>query len=229
MWDIINKVLDAVMPSIIAELKQLAGNKDRKRRAEIAAFASQLFIALSEILIQAKSIEGTIEVYIDRMSRHMAQGDDPYALTFGRIVQSNLDKQINSLIIFRNLITRYDREMSVLIGGTYVSLRVVTDAKQGILTQLSRALRKQNFPVSDYHITDINPAPYINHKGNFPQLVPLDKDWNDDIFDSIKAYRDSGDIKNKIYEMESLLNNLRQQIGDTFSTEEMLLAIQTRG
>lgn len=229
MWEIINKVLDAVMPSIIAELKQLAGNKDRKRRAEIAAFASQLFIALSEIMIQAKNIERSIDVYINRMSRHMSQGDDPYALTFGKIVQNELDKQIDSIITFQYLITRYDREMSVLIGGTYVSLRVITDAKQGILSDLSRALRKQNFPISDYHISDMNPAPYISHRGNFPQLVPLDKDWNDDIFYSIKAYRDSGDIKKRIFEMEGLLNNLRQQIGDTFSTEEMLLAIQTRG
>jgi hypothetical protein len=76
------EIVKALVDLLTRAAPALTGARRRQKFTSIGADLFVLYFRLNEVLLTADRIVRSLEVYVQRMTRHLADGGDAYALTW---------------------------------------------------------------------------------------------------------------------------------------------------
>lgn len=236
MIEIIKLLVDGLMKAVPI----LVRSRDQQKLKRIGAMLFLIYFRLNEILVVAGAIVSSLETYAQRMERHIATGDDAYALTAGNWISEKISKQQINLARVKALIRESRIELVLIEPDSYVNLVPLLDAKVGALTQLTRAMEhgtlmlsisskqlgylqsQMDAPLQDYSQTTANDAfsrEYVNS-----QYVRTNERWDEAVYTVVRDYLDNRDPRIELAEIRNSIARLRAALLSHFAIEDMLLA-----
>lgn len=197
-----------------------------------------LYTALNESIICAQDIIKSLRVYVDRMERHLASGDDPYALTGGRWIRAKIEAQQQNLAKVGLNMGRWRRHLQVLDPNAFRTLVPLIQGKQNALDSLLKLLNGGALPLDPSSMTrellgpeavdDLNLAA-LNDRDWQPQelrwsAVPTSPEWDAEVLSHVRRYLATNPSA-RLDEMAVALDQLRSALLENFSLADVLLRV----
>jgi hypothetical protein len=233
MIDLIKTLVEALAQAI----PQFREMRVDKRKREIAAQLFLLYVRLNEAMLAADDIISSLEMYVYRMGRHLAHGDDAYALTAGRWVASKVQHQVTNLERIDQLL--HDRKiiLQILDSDSYNRLFPLLDHKFGALTYLLRVMREGSLPLSlskeDWETlmdvgrdqSTLHHVMIDLHPGWRQGTVSTATEWGQETYERVVAYLQGRQPREQIAEMRAVLSSLREVLERNFSIADVLVEV----
>jgi hypothetical protein len=230
------EIVKALVDLLARAVPALSGARHNRKLKAVGADLFLLYFRLNEIIVTAERIVRSLEVYAERMSRHLADGSDAHALTAGRWIRDDLVQQAVNLRRMRDLLRRREFTLVLLDADTYNELTPLLDLKGGAIETLLVAIERGTLPASpssgDLSVvlatTDMwNRDPdydrivhHVSHDG-----IPLDRPWDADVFRVVTAYLRKRDPRAQLAEIRAVVAQLRTTLLQHFAVEDMLLVV----
>ena len=82
-----------IVEAVTKAIPNISTMRRDKELREIGSDLFLLYVRLNETLICAEEIVNSMEMYVQRMTKHLQQGDDEYALTGGEWIAYKVEQQ----------------------------------------------------------------------------------------------------------------------------------------
>jgi len=228
------KALVEVMTQVIPRIKTV--RTDKKKR-ELGAMLFLLYVRLNEAMLAGEGIIRSLEVYIERMRRHLDYGDDAYALTGGHWIAQKVRHQITNFERLRELL--YDQRvfLQIIDSDSYNHLVPLLDRKFGALSELLDIMRSGSLPLAPTKndldaVIDVGDDQLTLHEVMIEleprwlaEALPTNAEWGAEIFSRINLYLQTREPRKQLAEIRTLLAAIREALESYFSITDVLLEV----
>jgi hypothetical protein len=227
MWDAITKVIEIVLPKLFEALKSVAHKKEHHERKQFAIFVSQLFLTLSEIANQAAYLEYSLSELIKRVGTPLVTDDALRVRTLKGDVSRLINTQVETIYRLQRLLERNRGLLVIYTGSTSADLDIFFHMKVGILSQLMSLLSSGRLPISLATIRDSLDGHYGQVKTvTFDLILNPKEKWDESLFAELKKRWDDGELQKQLSSLKGLIDNLRAELSKSFTSDELLVAMQ---
>lgn len=232
MIEFLQPLVDAVSKALPA----IAKHKERTSASKLGSELFLIYVQFNEALVLAEDIVSSLEVYVQRMTRHLETGEDKYALTGASWVSGKIIRQLENLAEIKGRMDQWRWELQILDGRSNNELNFLLDAKFSALNALAKTINAHRFPLRGNGIMiDDNGliqaydrrSARIQHRrlGNelISSSVPMVGPWGPDVLESINHYLSARKPREKLSEIRSSLEEIRAALEKNFTISDILL------
>jgi hypothetical protein len=213
-----------------------AGAAARNRRlGEMGAELFMLYAQLNEAMLCAEDIVGSLRTYASRMARHLEHGDDPSALTAGDWIRDMVQQQRFTLDRIGSTMSRLSIQLNILAPGSIARLAPLLRAKANALDILLAVMARGGFPMvepSPRQIALLQDQTAVDDYEEFMRLDAvrsiLENRWDEHVYRTVVRYLENERPEERVREIRSLLEEIRQVLDSTFSLQDVLLRVGDR-
>lgn len=206
--------------------KVVPGLKNDRSRNKYASVGAELLIFYNEansMLVVGQSLVTSLRTYVRRMERHLATGEDPYALTAGQWVHEGLQEQSVRLSILSQSFQRLWNELSPLVDtSAFQRLVVLLDSKADAVGALRRFMETGSMPIDlNHELERMIDAGAANKSGltmngflaghryqSALQRIPTNVPWEEDVLEIVKRYLEVREPEAQLAEIASHLESI---------------------
>ncbi|MFS4107228.1 hypothetical protein [Streptomyces sp. PD-S100-1] len=234
------ELIRVLVEALTQGLPGLHGIHRAKRHRKLGAELFMLYVRLNEAMLAADEIVRSLETYTQRMSGHLAHGDDRYALTAGNWIAGNVQKQIVNLTRISALMSERGAALQIINPDAYNQLHPLLSGKSNALRVLLDIMRSGALPLAPTQ-EDIARAMDSSHLAGFdghrhmmvlmrelsPQwrdtALPTSSEWGPSTYDCVVQYLQERRPREQLTEMREALEGLRAALEEHFTIADVLL------
>ncbi|MGW2827270.1 hypothetical protein ACWC24_40800 [Streptomyces sp. NPDC001443] len=238
------ELIKILVDTLAKALPGLKAARDGKRRQELGVELFMLYVRFNEATLAADGIIKSLELYIDRVTYRLENGNAPSSMTAGPWVAEDVQHQIVNLARLRGLLAHRSTVLQILDTESYNRLRPLISGKLNALHELRWIMECGGLPltptVSDFtQLMDARsdrqslgqPRPVI--PGNpLPQwrdeAFPINSAWDSEMCGRFTEYLRKHNPRERISEIRTSLATLRATLEEHFSIGDILLDVGDR-
>lgn len=239
MIELIKLIVDIASKAI----SSLGKRRDDRQMGEIGSELFLFYIQVNEALLIVSDIVSSLEIYVERMSDHLATGKDPYALTGGHWIKYKAQVQRANLARIGETVQRWGPELQIIDGKAFAQIAPLLRGKSNALDVLLNALSRDRLPISAgwEQLLALTTGEDTSDRRemrrqiaikveNFSQSVndatiPLDTPWDQEIYEQIKLYLELRNPRAQLNEIKDALESIHAALERTFSIKDILLRV----
>ncbi|WP_326577016.1 hypothetical protein OG539_12895 [Actinacidiphila glaucinigra] len=213
-------------------------NRRRKLRAELFI----LHVRLNEAMPEAEGIVRSLEVYRERMGRHLEHGDDAYALTAGGWVARGVQRQIVNLTRISGLMSDHGVALQIIDPDAYNRLQPLLSGKCNALQLLLAIMRSGALPLAPTQ-EDLTRAMDVGHPrsrdgqdrmmANLREFsprwhdtaLPTSSEWGPTTYECVVRYLRERRPREQLAEIRAASAALRSALEEHFTISDVLLEV----
>ena len=238
MLEIVKVVLETL--SKILSPSEISKLMKEKKLNDLGTKLFLIYFYLNEVLVNGEDIVSSLEVYVERMQRHITYGDDSYALTGGRWISFKLLQQRLSLAKLGRAIQSLSEELQLINADVYRQIYPLLKGKVNVLDSLLKILGNGALPLNALTeqelISFIEEESRIGRSKSFssrkalasrleessiPSIVP----WDENVFYQIKEYLDKSKPREQLKDIQDVAEQLKKTLESYFSISDILLKV----
>ena len=234
MFELIKVLLEligkAISPSEIS--KHVKENKLN----ELGTQLFLLYIHLNEILVCGEEIVDSLEVYVERMEKHLKHGNDEYALTGGKWIEFQLVEQSLNIAKFAKAIKKLNRELQIVDGDAYRKLHPLLDSKISAIESLLITTSHGNLPVfgpTEQQFLTLSADETGSEFDKLKQIanayshgsIQTEIVWDESVYKNIKKYLKERQPREQLKQIQDVAEQLRESLLKYFSITDILVKV----
>ncbi|WP_433278260.1 hypothetical protein ACQPZA_03320 [Pseudonocardia xinjiangensis] len=220
-----------------------AGAAARTRRLnEMGAELFMLYAQLNEAMLCAEDIVQSLRTYTRRMARHLEHGDDPSAVTGGAWIRDMVQQQRFTLDRIGSTMSRLSTQLNILAPGSIARLAPLLRGKVNALDILLAVMARGRFPMAEpspRQIALLQDQAGVDDHEAFMRVdavrsvlengaVSTEHRWDEHVYRDVVRYLENERPEERVREIRSLLEEIRQVLDSTFSLQDVLLKVGDR-
>lgn len=236
------ELIRTLVEALTQGLPGLRGIRQEKRRRKLGAELFILYVRLNEAMLTADRIVQSLEIYTQRMGRHIEHGNDRYALTAGNWIVGDVQKQIVNLTRISGLMSERGAALQIINPDAYNSLHPLLSGKFNGLRVLLEIMRSGALPLAPTQediarVTDS--LGLARHERQRHMMVLMGElspqwretalttssEWGPSTHDCVVQYLQERKPREQLTEIRNALEMLRAALEEHFTITDVLLEV----
>jgi hypothetical protein len=231
--------IQAILSVVAKAVPAAIGQRRDSRLSEIGAELFLFYIQVNEALVCAEDIVSSLEVYVQRMSEHLATGTDSYALTAGGWITPKIARQCVNLAKIGETMQRWGRPLQIIDGESFAEIAVLLSGKRNALNTLLATMQARELPLSataeELHALAraAQRAGRDEEHARLDQLdeairkdsVSLHSRWDPDVYRVVESYLRDRNPRQQVAQIRSVLEDIRSALEQNFSLTDVLMRV----
>jgi hypothetical protein len=231
-----------IVEAVTKAIPNISTMRRDKELREIGSDLFLLYVRLNETLICAEEIVNSMEMYVQRMTKHLQQGDDEYALTGGEWIAYKVEQQRLNLARVGRIMQRCAVQLQIVDAETYSSivplLKGKFNALDSLLTQMAQGAITIAGPTeSEFReLLTSRPdafSPDFREMEQYRELagrvragsVSTQVPWDKQIYGIIVEYLNTRKPREQLQLIRNALGEMRTALERNFSIADIMLAV----
>lgn len=236
------ELLKVLIETMTKALPAVGAAARSKRLGDMGAELFMLYAQLNEAMLCAEDIVQSLRVYANRMARHLEHGDDSSALAAGDWIRDMVQQQRFTLDRVGSTMSRLSIQLNILAPGSIARLAPLLRAKANALDILLAVMARGGFPMAEpspRQIAVLQDPTAVDDYEEFMRLdavrsvlengaVSTERRWDEHVYVMVVHYLENERPEERVREIRSLLEEIRQVLDSTFSLQDVLLRVGDR-
>jgi hypothetical protein len=233
--------LKLIIDVAIKAVSSLSTRRDNQRMGDVGSELFLFYVQVNEAMMAGYDIIGSLEVYVERMGRHLATGGDRYALTGGDWIRYKVQVQVINLARIGETMQRWGYPLQIIDGEAFSKIVPLIDGKRNALDVLLNILRADSIPVSmtwpqylavamqgqelatEASLGEITESAGALQSRAAEEAIPLDNFGTREVYENIKSYLEMRNPRAQLDEIRKGLESIREAIERNFTLKDILL------